>query len=206
MISKITTLFAFFCFALCTLSATVEEENSFEKKISFGNTSSNIHLYLFTDWLCGACQKSDSAVQAILKKHLSDTQITYVDIVSHPQSLPFIGFNLSFMLNNKSDYPKIRTSLMQFASDTPLPTSSKIEDFIKNEGFTYKKLDESTLAQGKKLFESLLTKYSVDRTPTLVVADTKTNQSKKLVGVKAITETSLNDAIKEVSVSASSAK
>ena len=173
-------------------------ENTIKEKIAFGDKNSDIEVYIFTDWACPACRKLDPILPMITQSASKDARVTFVDHAVHPETLNYIPFNLSFMINNKKDYFKIRQILTDISIETGTPQEEVIEERVSRIGVEYKQLDYVDVSMGIKYFKELGEKFKVKGTPTLVIINTDTKKGKKLAGTAEITEAKVQAAIEEM--------
>lgn len=87
------------------------EENSIAKSIAFGNTKSPIEVYIITDWFCPACRSLEPTIEKATPDIEKLAKVYFVDLAVHEDSLNFTPYNLSFMINDKSNYLKLRSVL-----------------------------------------------------------------------------------------------
>lgn len=174
-------------------------ENSIKQSISFGNSSSPIEVYIFTDWACPACRKLEPTLEKIIPKIMAKAKVTFVDDPVHPETMNYTPYNLSFMIHNKSDYFALRRALSDLSKKTKEPTDQQVEAIASKLGLKYKQLNYSEVALANKFFSQLVSKLDVDGTPTVVVVNSNTQKGKKLPGSSKITEANIMSAIQTLS-------
>lgn len=174
-------------------------ENNIKDSISFGNTSSKIEVYVFTDWACPACRTLEPNLEKVLTKIMTKAKVTFVDDPLHPETLNYTPFNVSFMINNKSGYFALRTALTKMSQDVKEPSEQQIEALASKMGQKYKRLNYSDVALANKYFSHLVSTLDVDGTPTVVVVNKNTQKGKKLPGASKITEANITKAIQTLS-------
>jgi uncharacterized membrane protein/thiol-disulfide isomerase/thioredoxin len=170
-------------------------QNSLKDNILFGNKSSPVEVYIFTDWFCPACKKVESVLEKALPSIEPKAKIFFIDAGVHEQSLNFTPFNLSFMVHNKEKYFQLRQVLEELAKKTETPSDNDVEDAVKPLGIQVKELNYSDVALGVKLFKKLVKQFEIERTPTVVIINLDTKKGKKLYGSSEITEANIHKAI-----------
>lgn len=163
-------------------------EQTMKKTLAFGDTSSPIEIYFFTDWLCPACRQIEPYIETTFPKITSKARFYFVDATIHPESLNFTPFNLSFITYNKKEYFKLRDALAELSKKTQKPTEEQVEAIAKKAGVHFKELDFLEVSDGIKYFKHLSNQFSIDRTPTMVIVNREAKKGKKLQGGGEITE------------------
>lgn len=183
------------------LASNLSEDKSNEiikNQLSFGDSNSKVHVYLFTDWLCPYCKKLEPNLQNIIPSVSKVAQVTFVDVAIHPESANFIPYNVSFMMNNKQQYLALRSALDELSTNTKTPTEKEVTDAIQKTGVVYKKLNNSQILDAANYFMSLMQKFKVDGTPAIVVENEKTNKFEVISGVDNMTEENILKTIEKV--------
>lgn len=188
--------------SLCFIPSLSYSDESTDSKIkeqlTFGDHASNIHVYIFTDWLCPFCKQLEPELETIVPKIAKVAQLTFVDIVIHPKSANFIPYNISFAINNKSQYMKLRRALDKLSDVTDSPTEEQVIDSIKSTGVRYKKLNNSEILAAVNYFFSLIQKFKVNSTPTIIVENENTKKFKQIAGEQNMTEANILDTIDSI--------
>lgn len=174
-------------------------ENSVKDSIAFGNLSSPVEVYIFTDWRCSSCRKLEPYIEAMSPKMMQKARVTFVDDAIHPETLNYTPYNLSFMVHNKSNYFVLRNALGDLAENTKEPTQAQIAALAAKHGEEFKQLNYADIALGIKYYNQLVKKLDVAGTPTLVVVNRVTKKGKKLEGTSEITEANVMKAIETLS-------
>jgi thiol-disulfide isomerase/thioredoxin len=169
-------------------------ENSLKEGIKFGNRSSPIEIYIFTDWACPACRGVEPALEAMAPKISLEAQVTFVDAVVHPETLNFAPYNISFMVYNKPQYFQIRDALGQLSMKNKKPSDQDITAAVAPLGVAYHELPYEDVALTMKYFDELVDKLKVTGTPTIAIINPINKKGKKLSG-KEITEANVLKAI-----------
>lgn len=168
------------------------------KSPAFGNPNSNIEVYVVTDWFCEACQGIEPRLDRIYPVILPQVRLYFVDYSIHPESMNYTPYNLSFMINNKDQYIKIRHALHQLANRTLAPTTDDVKKAVQPLGVKYKQLNYTDIDSGVRFFKGIAKSFNINQTPTVVVANRKSLKAKKLVGDNEITEQNVLNAIHEL--------
>lgn len=170
-------------------------ESSVKSSLAFGNKSSPIEIYVFTDWACPACRALEPQIEALAPKLMAEGQVVFVDFAVHPETLNFTPYNLAFMIKNKPAYLQLRNMLSQISETNQTPTEEQIAAAAQKIGEKYDELHYADVALATKYFNELAQQFQVNGTPTVVVINTDTKKGRKLVGANEITESNLLRAI-----------
>jgi hypothetical protein len=170
-------------------------EDVIKEKIKFGNTSSPVQVYIFTDWACPACRMVEPAIEAMAPQLMKVAQITFVDTVVHPETLNYAPYNISFMANSKPKYFQIRDALGKLSVKTKKPTEDQVRKTVSPLGVHYDELPFEDITVAMRYFEELTDKFKVTGTPTIAIVNTSAKKGKKLAGVEEITEANVLKAI-----------
>ena len=126
-------------------------------------------------------------------------KLIFVDDPVHPETLNFTPYNVSFMINNKEHYFKLRHALTNLSENTKAPTDEQIKAIADKIGITYKQLSYSDVALANKYYTHLIKQLDVEGTPTVVVVNKETQKGKKLPGASKITEENILKTIQSLS-------
>ena len=174
-------------------------ENGIKEQIAFGNLSSPVHVYIFTDWACPACRSMEPKFETMIPKIMSKATVTFVDDPVHTETMNYTPYNISFMINNKKGYLALRRALTELSEETKEPTDHQVEALAAKLGHKYQQLNYADVALANKYFGSLVTNLKVEGTPTVVIVNKKTQKGKKLPGITQITEANILKAIESLS-------
>lgn len=188
-------MFAEFGFTKFNKLQALEQE--MKQNIAFGNTKSNVEVYVFTDWKCPSCHKVWPSIVASAPKIMEKASVVFIDMPIHDESLNFTPYNLSFMIHNKSQYLQLHTALEEIAQDTDTPKDDQVSAAANKLGVTYKQLNYADVASGMRYFKYIAEQFDIHKTPMVVIVDNKTKKGKKLAGSE-ITEKNILNAIKMV--------
>lgn len=170
-------------------------ETSIKESIVFGNKESPVDIYIFTDWACPACRQLEPELEKSIPTFLKQARLTFVDFTVHPETLNFVPYNLSFMINNKNAYLKLRHALTALSVKTGTPTEDQIEKIAHDSGVKFKLLNFADVSLGNKYFKHLGTEFGINSTPTMVIVNRTAKKGKKLYGGSQITEENVLKAI-----------
>lgn len=198
-LTSTTAIFVGFLIAFLGTSrhdAMQAAQNSIQENLVFGDKSSPIEVYLFTDWACPACRKLEPTLEPMSKEIMKQAKLFFVDHAIHPETLNFVPFHLSFQVHNKPNYFALRDMLTTISEETGAPSEQMIATSAAKLGVQYQELNFADIALGIKYFKKLGEKFKVEGTPTLIIINTENKKGKKLTGNKEITQSNIEEAIK----------
>lgn len=170
-------------------------ENTIKESLFFGDKTSSIEVYIFTDWACPACRAVEGILETSGPDIMKKAKLTFVDFPIHTETLNYSPYNVSFMIKNKDAYFRLREALTKLSLNTPTPTDEQIEKLAEKLGVKYQQLNFADITLSQKYFKQLATQFSVDRTPSIIIINTKTKKGKKLIGGGEVTEEKILNAI-----------
>jgi protein-disulfide isomerase/uncharacterized membrane protein len=165
---------------------------------SFGKQNSKVEVYVFSDWLCPMCIKVEPALEAAIPQLEKRARIHFIDKPVHKESMNFVPYHLSFLVNEKAKYIQLRKALFELARINKNPSLQDVQTAVSPLGVTYKQLSFMDVSQMMAQSQTLATEYKVTGTPTVVVINSSSKKSKTLVGGKDITAENLLKAVKLV--------
>lgn len=171
--------------------------NQPDKDPIFGNRNSPVEVYIITDWLCPACRHREPTIEAALPAIMKVARVFFIEKVIHAESVNFIPYNVSFMVNDKDRYIETRHVLHELSDKTKTPTQQDVEEALKPLGIKYQPLNFADINSAMQFFEGINKSFEVTQTPTIVVANRKTLKAEKIMGDD-INEAHIMKAIKEV--------
>ncbi len=180
------------------VDAFQEISDNLKENISFGDKKTAIEGYLFSDWACPACRKIEPQIYDIQSAVTDEGKFYYIDHAIHPETLNFIPYNLSAMINHEPNYIQLRHMLTKLSTQTSSPNSEQVKALANTIGVDFKKLDYSTVAMGIRYFKELGKQFKVKGTPTLVLYNKDTKKVKLLTGADNITPEKITAAIQEL--------
>lgn len=168
-----------------------------DKHPVFGNQKSAVEVFIVTDWLCPACRHMEPIIDQAFPDMIKEASVYFVDKVIHPESMNFVPYNVSFMVNNKDRYLETRQALHLLSDRTHAPTLQDVEEALRPMGIKYRPLNFADVNSAIQFFEGINKTFEVRETPTIVIANRKSLQAKKLVG-REITKENMMHAIEEM--------
>ena len=160
----------------------------------FGKQSAKVELLLFSDWLCPMCLKIEPVIESIYPQLEKKVKIQFIDKAVHKESMNFVPYHLSFLVNEKAKYMQLRKALFELAKVNKNPGVDDVSRAIAPLGVTYRQLSFMEVSQMMAKAQALANEYKVNGTPTLVIRNGA--RSKTLVGGKDINADSIMKAIK----------
>ncbi len=178
--------------------ALAAQEATLKDSIAFGDKTSPIEVYMFTDWACPACRQLEINLERMAPAIMAKARLTFVDYVIHTETLNYSPYNVSFMIKDKPEYFKLRDELTTLSLKNANPTEEDIQKIAEKVGIKYQPLNFADIALSQKYFKQLATQFGVSKTPTMVIINTKSKKGKKLVGIPEITESNVLKAIESL--------
>jgi protein-disulfide isomerase len=178
--------------------AGVKKPEAAGLEASLGKQNSKIEIYIFSDWLCPVCIKIEPVLEAVLPQLEKRAKLHFIDKPVHKESMNFVPYHLSFLVNEKAKYPQLRKALFNLAATNRNPSLADVQTAINPLGVTYKQLSFMDVSQMMAQAQALSTEYKVTGTPTIVVLNSSSKKSKTLVGGKEITADNLLKAVKSL--------
>lgn len=172
-----------------------EAQDSLKESIVFGNENSDIEVYVFTDWACPSCRKLEPTFKAMAPKVMKESKLYFIDYVVHPETMNYIPYNLSFMINNKNRYLILRDELTKISAETSVPTDEEVESLARSVGENYDQLNYGEVAVGIRFFKELGEKFNIKGTPTIIIINTEARKGRKLSGNSEISQENVLKAI-----------
>ena len=199
LLKKVSIILLVFVIGFLTAYKGAQKSEAEERvpDIFLGNKSSAAEVYIITDWFCPACRLAEQEIEKVVPAIGKRAKIVFVDLAIHAETLNFTPYNLSFLVNEKDKYLELRKALATLTFKTKEPTQEEVQRAAASLGATYKPLSFLALNQSMKFYEGIVRTSEVNSTPTVVVYNTKTKKTRKLVGVKEITEPNILKALDE---------
>ncbi len=186
-------------FLLAFNGAQKSEAQDKGMNLFLGKVNSAQELYIFTDWFCPACRKSEPEIEKSVASAEKKAKIIFVDVPIHPETFNYMPYNLSFLLNEKGKYLALRKALGALSLTSKEPQPEDVQKAIAGLGVTYKPLAFLMVTKGSRQFDETAKAFGVRSTPTVIVYDTKTKKKVQMVGSKDITEQNILKALEDVS-------
>ncbi len=165
---------------------------------ALGKQGSKVEVYVFSDWLCPICIKVEPVLEAALPTIEKRAQVYFLDKPVHKESMNFVPYHLSFLVNEKPKYIQLRKALFELAKTNKNPTIDDVKVAIAPLGVTYKQLSFMDVSQLMAKAQALSAEYKVTGTPTVVVRNNSSKKSRTLVGSKEITAENLLKTVKSL--------
>jgi len=169
------------------------------RSLSFGDEESSTEIYFVTDWFCPACRAAEPEILKGARKAMRQAKVVFVDYPIHPETFNFIPYNLSFIVREKAKYLEIREAMATLARKTKEPTPEDIQAAVSPLGVKFVPLNYADVVAGMQHFLTLVKKFNVPGTPSVVVQDSRTGKTKTLFGNANITSDNILKAVAEVS-------
>jgi len=169
------------------------------KSLVIGDTDSSLEVYIVTDWFCPSCRAAEPEILKGARQAMLQAKLVFVDYPIHTETLNYIPYNLSFMIREKEKYLQIREALAVLALKNREPMPEDIQKAVSPLGVKYVPLNYTDVLAGTQYFNTLIQKFKVPGTPTLVVLDSQTGKVKTLSGSSEITSDNILKALAEVS-------
>jgi len=185
-------------FALTFSGIAKEEASASQLNLYLGKQDSRLEVYFFSDWLCPYCAGVDGVMETVYPSLAKKAKILFVDRIIHQESLNFVPYDLSFVVNEKAKYLQLRKALFSVAQKTKNPSYEDIKAAITPLGVTYKQLSFLDVTQQMMEFQKLSEEFKVNSTPTLVIRNANTKSVKTLAGNGQITSDAVMQAVKEL--------
>jgi len=165
----------------------------------FGDTESRLEVYIVTDWFCPACRAAEPEILKGARNAMRQAKVVFVDYPVHPETYNFIPYNMSFIIREKAKYFEIREAMATLARKTKEPTPEDVRAAVSPLGVKYVPLNYVDVIAGMQYFSTLVKKFKVAGTPSVVVLDSRTGKTKTLYGSSEITSNNILKAVAEVS-------
>ena len=176
--------------------AGVKKQEAAGIDTSLGKQNGKVEVYVFSDWLCPICVKVEPALEAAVPQLEKRAKIHFIDKPVHKESMNFVPYHLSFLVNEKVKYLQIRKALFELAKSNKNPSLQDVQSAVAPLGVTYRQLSFMDVSQMMAKAQALSAEYKVTGTPTVVVVNSGSKKSKSLVGGKDITAENLIKAVK----------
>ncbi len=167
--------------------------------VVFGNAESSSELYVVTDWFCPSCRSAEPEIAKGVTLAMQRAKVIFVDYPIHRETLNYIPYNLSFMIREKEKYLRIREALASLALKTKEPTPDDVQGAVSPLGVKYVPLNYVDILAGTQFFSSLVQRFKVPGTPSIVLMDTKSGKARTLTGGADLTSDGIVRALAEVS-------
>ena len=170
-----------------------------KEKLAFGLRDSEVEIYYATDWYCPSCKKVDPLIEELYPKLREEATFFFIDDPVHKKSMNYSPYNLSFLINNKSQYFKAREALGNLTEKTETPTDEEVKKAAKKKGITFKPLSYVDIKSGMDFFDKKVEEFQIGATPALVFSNVKNHKVIKLEGRDEITEDKVMESLEKIS-------
>ena len=169
------------------------------KSLAFGDVESNLEIYIITDWFCPACRAAEPEILKGARKAMQQAKVVFVDFPVHTETLNYIPYNMSFIIREKEKYLQIREAMAALSRKTKEPQPEDVQTAVSPLGVKYVPLNYADVLAGMQYFSTIVKKFKVGGTPSVVVLDSRTGKTKTLYGSSEITSDNILKSVAEVS-------
>lgn len=148
----------------------------------------SVEVYFITDWLCDYCKKTEPVIENMLPVVGKVARFTFIDDPIHKESLNFVPYHASLLLNDKQHYIEGRKALLELALKTKAPSEDMVKTAFAKYGLTSRMADYSVVANLSNSVGAFLRGNGVTMTPSIVVRNIITGEHRTISGVENITE------------------
>lgn len=185
--------------ALAGLESPRQAEASMAgRMLEMGNRDSQVEVYVFSDVFCPACRKAEPELEKVYPEISDSCKVVFVDFPISKGSMNFSPYALSFAVHEKARYMEARRALLSLATRTRTPTPEDVQSAVSPIGITYRPLDYSDVIMLLRYCSELAGAMEVNRTPTMVLLNRKTNVTKKLIGTDELTRDNILSEISRI--------
>lgn len=167
--------------------------------LALGQTDSQLEVYVVTDWFCPSCRIAEPEIIKGARLAMKQAKVVFVDYPIHRETINYIPYNLSFLIREKEKYFQIREALGTLSRKTKEPTPEDVQAAVSPLGVKYVPLNYVDVLTGTQYHISLVQRFKVPGTPTIIVTDSRTGKVKILNGSTEITSENILRSIAEVS-------
>lgn len=167
--------------------------------LAFGDKESSSEVYVITDWFCPACRAAEPEILKAARKAMQQAKVVFVDYPVHLETFNYVPYNLSFIVREKEKYLQVREAMAALARKTKEPTPEDVQLAVSPLGVKFVPLNYVDVLAGMQYFNTLVNKFKVSGTPSVVVLDSRTGKTKTLYGISEITSDNILKALAEVS-------
>lgn len=167
-------------------------------KLAFGLRGSPIEIYFVTDWFCPSCKKVEPIMEKLYPKIRSEATFYFIDYPIHKNSMNFSPYNVAFLINNKDHYFKARKLLRDLSEKNESPKDNDVEAAALKAGVAFREISYLDAKSGMDYFDSIVDKYKLKYTPTLIISNSSNHKVITLEGRDEMTEAKILDALEKV--------
>jgi len=167
--------------------------------LALGPSDSSLEVFVVTDWFCPSCRVAEPEIIKGARLAVKQAKVVFVDYPIHRETINYIPYNLSFLIREKEKYFRIREALGALSRKTKEPTPEDVQAAVSPLGVKYVPLNYVDVLAGTQYHISLVQRFKVSGTPTVIVTDSRTGRTVTLSGSTEITSDNLLKSIAEVS-------
>ncbi len=167
--------------------------------LALGPSDSPLEVFVVTDWFCPSCRVAEPEIIKGARLAIKQAKVVFVDYPIHRETINYIPYNLSFLIREKEKYFQIREALGSLSRKTKEPTPEDVQAAVSPLGVKYVPLNYVDVLTGTQYHISVVQKFKVSGTPTVIVTDSRTGKAVTLSGSTEITSDSILKSIAEVS-------
>ena len=198
LVAQYVFLMCFICFSGLTLAiagtkSTAESVTgiamAMHQDIWFGGPAvPSVEVYIITDWLCDYCKKTEPTIEGMLPAVGKVARYTFIDDPIHKESLNFVPYHASLLLNDKQHYIEGRKALLDLAVKSKAPSEEMVKTAFAQHGLTFRMSDYSAVVALSNSIGAFLRGNGVTVTPSIVVRNLITGEHRTLSGSENISE------------------
>lgn len=181
-----------------TATFGVARESQAALDFFLGKSKSPVTVYFISDWFCPVCRQVEPRIEQIYAHVAKEARVAFIDYPIHPETNNFTPYNLQFLAFEKEKYPKLRSSLAKLAKKTKTPTPEQVQAAVAPHGVNLRQMNYADILYGLQTNLTTYRGFGVTATPSVVVANQKTNKHKVLVGDRQITLQAIKAAMGEI--------
>ncbi|WP_042279350.1 DsbA family protein [Candidatus Protochlamydia sp. R18] len=189
--------FIFSFFLLMSIDLTAKEEiceKNLKQRVVLGKSDSPIEIYIVSDWFCRSCKKLEPRLENLYDKFKNKAAFYFIDYPINRQSSNFSPYHLSFLIFEKKNYLKARQALICLTKENQKPTDSDVEKIAKCNKLNFQELAYEDISKGIDFFDSIVKKYQINATPSVIVVNKNNKQFEIFKGGQA-KEEAISEAI-----------
>lgn len=172
---------------IVSFSGISKPEAATQSNFTLGKQTSNLEIYVFSDWICPICFKAEPSIEAAYRQLENRAKFIFVDKVIHPEAMNFVPYHLSFLIHEKQKYMPLRKALLDLARKNANPTEEQVQAAIAPLKVHYRQLSFMEVTQIMNQFQAFAAEFQVTATPTMVILNRTNGKARKLVGSAELT-------------------
>lgn len=176
----------------------IDNPSAIISRLEMGNNNSDTKVYFITDWFCPACKKAEPEVANIYSAIQSRVGFFFVDLAVHANTANYTPYNIAFMINSKPKYLAIRHELDKLSYEENSPTDEQMTAIAKKLNVPFHEVSFREIKTAMQFYDQVAEKYDVNKTPTMVIENIKTNKKAILNGTGEITLSTVQKTIESL--------